>query len=235
MKTVLNLGTTAVNTYLVEIRDGWVLVDTGYPFGYKRFLKAAKRKGIDLTSIRYVVLTHVHADHAGFLKKILSDTGARLICLPTERERLLSGVNEKKVWISRKWLLPLNRISASSSRFQTFEPVDAAGAVDAETQPLKEEGITFFVLHGHTDNDLCFQVDDKLFVGDVCMNGIGAAGHSPIWIEDNAKLVESWRSILAMDGALLYVGHGKPFPKDELADCVEKQARRRICRLFRQQ
>ena len=233
MKTVLNLGTFYLNTYLVEIKDGWVLVDTGYPFDYRRFIKAAKRNHVDLSSIRYVVLTHVHAYHAGFLKKILADTGATLICLPSERERLLSGVNEKNVWLSRRSLFLINRISASLPRFQTFEPVDITGAIDARSQPLAREGITFFVLHGHTGNDLCFRVDDKLFVGDICMNGAGATGYSPLWIEYNAALVESWREILATDADYLYVGHGKPFKKKELAAFVDKQEKRKLCKLFK--
>ena len=233
MKRVLNLGTIFVNTYLIALKDGWLLVDTGYPFDYEHFLKKAKKNGIDLTSIRYVVLTHVHADHAGFLKRILEDTGASLICLPAEKERLASGVNEKNVYLSRPWLFLVNRISASLSRYQTFEPVDITGAIDPETQPLAGEGITFFVLNGHTDNDLCFRVEDKLFVGDVVMNGIASSGHSPLWIEDNQALVQSWKILLATEGETLYCGHGKPFAKADLAPYVEKQATRKLCKLFK--
>ena len=101
----------------------------------------------------------------------------------------------------------LNRISAATPRLQTFAPVDVSDAVDAEAQPLAAEGIAFFVLHGHTDADLCFQVDDKLFVGDVCMSGIGSVGYSPLWIEDNAALTESRKQLLAIDAEFLYVGH----------------------------
>lgn len=233
MKRVLNVGTLSVNTYLVEISDGWVLVDTGYPFSYQHFLRAAARQGVELSSIRYVVLTHVHADHAGFLKRVLEVTGARLICLPAERERLLSGVNVKDVYLSRPILYIINRISAALPRFQSFEPVNVTGALDAETQPLEREGITFFVLHGHTDNDLCMRVDDKIFVGDLCMNGAGATGYSPLWIEDPAALVESWQALLSTDAETLYVGHGKPFPLRELEKYVEKQSKRKMCRLFK--
>ena len=232
MKRILNLGTFYLNTYLVEIKDGWVLVDTGYPFDYKRFIKKLKKNGVELSAIRYVVLTHVHADHAGFLKRILEDTGATLLSLPEERERLLSGVNEKNVYLSRRGAFIINRISAALSCLQTFEPVEAA-AVDPMTQPLQEEGFTFFVLHGHTDNDLCFQVDDKLFVGDVCMNGAGATGYSPLWIEDNYKLVESWKALLSHPGETLYVGHGKPFSKIHLSDYINKQSQRKLCKLYK--
>lgn len=233
MKKVINLGTRFTNAYLIEITDGWVLVDTGYPFSYRRFLRAAKRQGVALSSLRYVVLTHVHADHAGFLSRILADSGATLVTLPAEGARLASGVNVKDVYLSRRGLYLLNRLSAAISRLQTFKPVSMEGALDADTQPLAEEGITFFVLHGHTDNDLCLRVDDKIFVGDVCMNGAGATGFSPLWIEDNVALTDSWRRLLTEEGEWLYPGHGKPFPKGDLAPYVERQARRPLRKLFR--
>ena len=232
MKRILNLGTFYQNAYLIEITGGWLLVDTGYPFSYRSFIRRLKREGIELGEIRYVALTHVHADHAGFLKRILSETGARLIALLAHRERLASGENVKDVYLSRRVLYPINRLSAALPRFQTFEPVDAE-ITDAEGQPLADEGITFFVLHGHTDNDLCFRVDDKIFVGDVCMNGAGATGYSPLWIEDNVALVDSWKTLLSSDGEMLYLGHGKPIRKSELKKCVEKQSRRKLCKLFK--
>ena len=127
----------------------------------------------------------------------------------------------------------LNRISAATPRLQTFAPVDVSDAVDAEAQPLAAEGIAFFVLRGHTDADLCFQVDAKLFVGDVCMSGIGSVGYSPLWIEDNAALTERWKQLLAIDAEFLYVGHGKPFPKRDLAEFVKKQENRTLCKLYK--
>lgn len=232
MKTVLNLGTCFINTYLIALTDGWLMVDTGYPFGYKHFLVQAKKNNVALSSIKYVVLTHVHADHAGFLKKILADTGAKLICLPSEKDRLLSGVNRKNVYLSRKCLFLINRISAALPRFQTFDPVDITDALDAEGQPLAQEGITFFVLHGHTDNDLCLRVDDKLFVGDICMNGAGATGLSPLWVEDPAALLESWKQLLTLSGDYLYMGHGSPVLKSTLAKYIEKQGKRKFCKLY---
>lgn len=36
---ILNLGNRVVNQYLVELNDGFLLIDTGYSNGYKRFIK----------------------------------------------------------------------------------------------------------------------------------------------------------------------------------------------------
>ena len=178
---------------------------------------------------------NVSGEKRTILMEKLGAVQAYLSALPqdAERERLLSGENDKDVYISRPCAFLLNRISAATKRLQTFPPVDATDAVDAMTQPLTEEGVTFFALHGHTDNDLCFRLDDKLFVGDVCMNGLAASGYSPIWIEDNDKLVESWRELIRSDAEYLYPGHGKPFPRSELEKYVEKQAKRKLCKLFK--
>ena len=55
------------------------------------------------------------------------------------------------------------------------------------------------------------------------MSGIGSVGYSPLWIEDNAALTESWKQLLAMDAEFLYVGQGKPFPKRDLAEFVKNK------------
>ena len=119
----------------------------------------------------------------------------------------------------------LNRISAATPRLQPFAPVDVSDAVDAEAQPLAAVGIAFFVLRGHTDADLCFQVDDKLFVGDVCMSGIGSVGYSPLWIEDNAALTESRKQLLAMDAEFLYVGHTATPSQNAILPSVSNKTR----------
>lgn len=58
-------------------------------------------------------------------------------------------------------------------------------------------------------------------------------GILPLWIEDNAALTESWKLLLAIDAEFLYVGHGKPFPKRDLAEFVKKQENRTLCKLYK--
>jgi glyoxylase-like metal-dependent hydrolase (beta-lactamase superfamily II) len=107
---------------------------------------------------------------------------------------------------------------------QTFAPVDVSDAVDAEAQPLAAEGIAFFVLRGHTDADLCFQVDDKLFVCDVCMSGIGSVGYSPLWIEDNIALTESRKQLLAIDAEFFTSDTANP-SQNAILPSVSKKTR----------
>ena len=228
----LNVGTSYMNDYLLPCGEGYCLLDTGYPFDKKGFFKRLKKKGVDLRKILYVVLTHVHADHAGFLQELLEKSGATLIYITDDKARLLSGKNVEDVYISSKGNLFTSRLSvAFRSVTQTFPPVTYEKVVDAHAQPLLPYGYRFLFFKGHTSNDLCLLTEDKLFCGDLCMNGYGAVDHSPMWIEDNDALLQSWEELLKLDVTTLYPAHGKPFPLRDLADALEKRRAKKIYKL----
>lgn len=231
MNKAINLGNSYMNVYLLPIPDGYVLLDTGYFFNYKGFIRQAKKKKIDLNSIRYLVITHVHADHVGFAQKLLQETNAKLILVQEDKERALRGKNVEDVFISRRDYWLLSKCSVALSHYtQEFPPVTAE-SIDPLTQPLAEYGMTFSLLHGHTSNDLCLRIGDDLYCGDICMSGAGAANHSPMWIENNDLLVQSWEEILASGVKTIYPAHGKPFTTQTLAACLEKQRGRKVYKL----
>ena len=68
---IYNAGSRIVNTYIYPISGGYVMIDTGYENGYKKFCKRLKKQNISLESIKYLFLTHAHDDHAGFLNELL--------------------------------------------------------------------------------------------------------------------------------------------------------------------
>lgn len=70
---MLNAGNRIVNNWIYPIKDGYVVIDTGYENGFKKFKKNISKLHIKLDDIRYVFLTHAHDDHAGFLNQFLSE------------------------------------------------------------------------------------------------------------------------------------------------------------------
>ena len=60
-----------MNTWIYEIPDGYVMIDTGYPGKLKSVEKRMKRHGIRWSDIRCLFLTHAHDDHAGFLNELM--------------------------------------------------------------------------------------------------------------------------------------------------------------------
>jgi metal-dependent hydrolase (beta-lactamase superfamily II) len=47
------------------------MIDTGYEHNLKDVETKLNKKGIKLSDIKYVFLTHAHDDHAGFLNELL--------------------------------------------------------------------------------------------------------------------------------------------------------------------
>ena len=68
---IINVGDRVMNTWIYEIPDGYVMIDTGYPSKLKSVEKRMKRHGIRWADIRCLFLTHAHDDHAGFLNELM--------------------------------------------------------------------------------------------------------------------------------------------------------------------
>ena len=90
---IYNLGNRAVNNYLISSGVGYILIDTGYDGGFKRFMKKLKKNSVGPEEIRYVFLTHAHDDHAGFLNEVLAETDAAVIAHQKALEGLKRGQN----------------------------------------------------------------------------------------------------------------------------------------------
>ncbi|HEY3191951.1 MAG TPA: MBL fold metallo-hydrolase [Solirubrobacterales bacterium] len=75
---VYRLGTRWINFHLVEDEGEFTLVDAGYPGYWKHLDGAIEALGTTLGSIRAVIVTHHHADHAGTAERLRSSAGARV-------------------------------------------------------------------------------------------------------------------------------------------------------------
>jgi glyoxylase-like metal-dependent hydrolase (beta-lactamase superfamily II) len=215
---ILNLGNKYFNRYLLTINDVFCLIDTGYNYEYPKFLKALKRLKLSVAQIKYLILTHPHADHAGFAQRLLDESGATLICSENALPRVQIGENNYNAYASSKLSLFLSKFSiANPNKFQKFPPVKTENFISPLTQPLKQFGIEFIEFKGHTEADLAIKVDKKLFIGDIAMNGFPSKNNLPLWLENKESLIESWKKILTMpEITTLYPVHGKPFVKDVL-------------------
>ena len=78
---ILNVGNIITNIYVYPCSGGYVMVDTGYAHSLKAVEAKLNKKGIKLSDIKYVFLTHAHgrpfaiSDLAKFKKHI---SGLRL-------------------------------------------------------------------------------------------------------------------------------------------------------------
>ncbi len=93
MTRIINAGNRVINTYLLELEDGWMLIDTGYPDGYSAFQRRIEKRGITLDNIRWIFLTYAHDDHAGFQNELLGQCNALVLLHERAMEGLRRGQN----------------------------------------------------------------------------------------------------------------------------------------------
>ncbi len=87
MTNIVNVGYHSTNYYAIGVKDGWLLVDCGWPGSMPQFTAEMKRKDISPTDIKYILATHFHPDHAGLVEEF-KKLGARLVLLENQRDAL---------------------------------------------------------------------------------------------------------------------------------------------------
>lgn len=213
---ILNVGSQFINRFLLELPDGkYCLIDTGYKWEYAAFCKKLAEIGVDKQQIEYLVITHAHADHVGFLKEMLAECHPTVIFHPDQAPRLQAGKNDCNVYISNFPVLLSSKIVTLSpfvDKSQCYPSLDTSSFVPYTENPLAPFGIELIPLVGHTAADLCVKVGSDFFCGDVFGNAFFSTHHFPTWIEDKFSLIASWEQFLELkDVITVYPGHGKPF------------------------
>jgi metallo-beta-lactamase class B len=73
------IGTEGLTALLVQTPEGAVLIDGGMPQAADMLLAHMRRIGVEPDSLKLILHSHAHADHAGPLAAIRRATGARLV------------------------------------------------------------------------------------------------------------------------------------------------------------
>ena len=211
--------------YLLEASEGFLLVDTSYPQALPKFRQALRRLAIDLSDIKYLLLTHHHDDHAGFAAELVEQTGCRVIAHRNAMEPLRRGASEDTMRpFNRRVGFVFSLFSLLHREF-TFPALhlDAGDLqITAERTNLPEQlGINGRILHtpGHSRDSISLLLEDgSAFVGDAAMNFLRftGVGHHPIYVEDISQVYESWRFLIEQGARVIYPSHGEPFPAEEL-------------------
>lgn len=232
---IINVGDKITNSYIIPLGDDYLLIDTGGKSGYAKFLERLKDANIPLEKIKYVFITHIHADHTGFLREFVTNTNATLIYNDKGKARLEAGKNNLNVYVSSLTNLFASYISiAFVDKTQCFPSVKTDNYINYASQPLKEFGVEFIELNGHTSSDVGLKIGSDFFCGDVCMNGIASNRRFPSWCENKFQLIKSWETIINnKEITTIYPGHGKPFAKSDLEKYLPYWKEHGVIALFR--
>ena len=207
------LGSTANRNFIsnagfVITDDGVVVVDAlGSPTLATELIDEIKR----LTSqpIRYVIVTHYHADHIYGLQAFKA-AGATILAHPLGREYLNSETAQHRLQASRQELFPW-----------VDEKTRLVGAdrwLDTEETTLRVGSFEFLIHHvgpAHTPEDLVVYVPQRgvLFAGDLVFRGrIPFVGQA-----DSRQWIASLEQLIEFRPKIMVPGHG-PVSEAPLAD-----------------
>lgn len=223
---IINAGNIIMNTYVYSSSKGYIMIDTGYEHSLKDVESKLDRKGIKLSDIKYVFLTHAHDDHAGFLNELLSkNTDLKVIMSDKSMLTLKRGQNSFEggcsmgiAWIFCKFM---GLVGKAEHRFPVVEDkyddrfMEITEANKAELEEILQGKILF--TPGHTADSISLKVGNVIFCGDAAMNDFPSIKRLSIWIEDKIDFEKSWDMLLAEDADTIYPAHGRPFSKYDLA------------------
>lgn len=196
------------NAGFVVTGDGVVVVDAlGSPALASELIAEIRR--ITPQPIRYVILTHYHADHIYGLQAFKA-AGATIIANAAGREYLNSDVAQQRLQASRQDLFP------AVDDDTKLVPADR-WLTDKDTR-LKVGAFDFLIRHvgpAHTPEDLVVHVPQRgvLFAGDLMFRGrIPFVGQA-----DSRQWITSLTHLIELKPQFVITGHG-PASTDALAD-----------------
>lgn len=218
---VINLGNRIVNNFIYPIKGGYVLVDTGYEEGYRRFLNSLSKNHLNIQDISYIFLTHAHDDHAGFINEILKNNShTKVICSKKALNSLQRGQNSfVGAYTSELALFSCKIMEYLGKGGHRFAPLEEQFMtrclfIDEENKEGLEALLDgkIYETPGHTCDSISLLLrNGYMFVGDAAMGGIPSMHKITIWAENKSQFYKSWLIMLNLKPRKIYPGHGNPF------------------------
>ena len=183
----LVLGRIEANCYFLTIGGETAVIDPGYR------TPALEAKLKEYRNIKYILLTHRHADHLMAAAYVKSDTNALLAISEADKDAL----HDPDISLSRQLF----------NEPQEFAKPDII-LHDGDLLSLGDKQIKVLATPGHSAGGVCFIVDDVIFSGDTLFKG--SAGRTDLPSGDYGQLINSLKTLGSLPGNFtVYPGHGE--------------------------
>jgi glyoxylase-like metal-dependent hydrolase (beta-lactamase superfamily II) len=194
---VVEIQLTRVKAHLV-LEPNLSLIDCGYAGQGARIGRAIASHGRHPASLRHVVITHGHPDHAGSARE-LAAKGAAILMHPADAARLALTWRDVARTPSRGGVF-----AAMTPEPPTFEPIE-----DGQVLPLLG-GLRVIHTPGHTPGSVCLygERDRVLFVGDTLQRRFGRMSFaSKLYSDDHAGARRSVKRLAQLDVRTIVFSH----------------------------
>lgn len=195
------LGQTEYSVWAVTTSEGIILVDAIFDYSVEEEVVGGMKKlGLDPTQIKYVVVSHGHADHSGGAKFLQETFGARVVMSEADWELLDRGPEPK--------------------------PRRDMVATDGMKLTLGDTTLTFYVTPGHTLGTLSTLIpvkeNGRTYVaaewGGTAFNWVAnpkayvtADRPARFWFDTYHRSAQRFRDIVAREGAAVILANHTAF------------------------
>ncbi len=221
-----------MNTYLYQIADGIVMIDTGYQSSFDSCNKKLNSQNISIEDVKYIFLTHAHDDHAGFINDMIRENpNIKIIMSHKGIDILRKGQNSFEGGCSgiQSYLfcLFMKLLGKGQHKFPPIkkEYEDNLIFISDENKSIVEKKLNAVIIEtpGHTDDSISLLTHNGyLFCGDAAMNGFPSKSNITIWIGSKDQYTKSWEKIIKLNPYKVYPAHGKPFEAIVLRKNIKK-------------
>ncbi len=229
---MINIGNRVMNTYLYQVNDGYILIDTGYQNSFDMCKKKLNNHNISTEDIKYIFLTHAHDDHAGFINDMIRENrDIKIIMSYRGIDVLRKGQNSFEGGCSGNqsylFCLFMKILGNGQHKFPAIkkEYEDNLIFIDDENKSKIEQQLNGAIIEtaGHTDDSISLLTKEGyLFCGDAAMSGFPSKNNITIWIGNKEQYIKSWKKIIKLNPNKIYPAHGKPFESERLSKNIRK-------------
>jgi hydroxyacylglutathione hydrolase len=209
------------NSYLIRDR-GAILVDPGERAQRRNLIVKLVHLLDDLRSLKLVVLTHAHFDHAGAAVAVREATGAAVAVHRNDAAWLREGTvlvpKGTTAWgrVSRATLMPL------MLPFVKMPPLEPEIVIEGDELDLAPYGVSGKVIHtpGHSPGSVSVLLESgEAFVGDLAMNGppFCLKPRFGIFAQEPWRVPASYEKLMKLGATRIFPAHGRPFPAGPLS------------------
>lgn len=147
------------NTISVYMIGNEAIIDPGPYSATEGVINAIRSKGFKLRDVRYIILTHLHIDHAGNAWKLLEYMPDAKIVIHHKAVKYLVDP-EELVRSSREVL------GSIIDRWGEPKPIPEQKFIGVDDNHTLNDSIRFIATPGHAPYHMSVLVDDDLFTGD---------------------------------------------------------------------
>lgn len=188
MVTRLKYGNT--NTYFVRGTSGGLLIDTDYAGTLSAFYKALKSNHMSISNISYILATHFHPDHIGFVSE-LQKMGIKLLLIDIQCDyvHFADGIFKRE-----------NNLQ--------YEPIDEKAATvitcDESRNFLDDLGIAGEIVKtaSHSKDSVSIILDS----GECMVGDLEPMEYLDAYME-NTALQNDWKLIMSYHPKVIYYAH----------------------------